>query len=128
MPTGNQQNTLAQIKDGIIEESQKPKYKSQYITKLKEIKQYHNELVWDFDQQFKMLMDKGRFRMSDVQHKEWIITTLMPHIRMPLLQENIATKNQAMEIAMKLEASPVSETRMGINQIQLQLVSLAIQL
>ena len=47
---------------------------------------------------------------------------------MPLMQQNIATQTEALEIAMKLEASPVSKTKVGMNQIQSQLENMAIQL
>ena len=57
------------------------------------------------------------FDMSDIQHKEWFIVALFPHIRHPLMQQKIATQSEALEIAMKLEASPVEETVVGMNQI-----------
>ena len=38
------------------------------------------------------------------------------------------TQSEALEIAIKLEASPVGETRFGMNQIQSQLTNLTIQL
>ena len=67
----------------------KPKSESQYIIEIKEIKKSLAEFVWDFDQWFKTLMDKVSFHMSDVQHKEWFIVVLLPHIRGPLMQQNI---------------------------------------
>ena len=89
---------------GLIEEFIKPKYESQYITQLKEIKQFPNGTVWDFDQRFKKLMDKVIFSMSDVKHKEWFIVALVSHIRQPLIQQIIEMQSEALEIAMKLEA------------------------
>ena len=65
VPTENPAKTLADIRNGLIEEFKKPKSESQYITELKEIKQYPNESVWNFDQRFKTLMAKVRFGMSD---------------------------------------------------------------
>ena len=50
------------------------------------------------------------------------------NIKMPLMQQNISTQSKALEIAMKLEASPVGETRVGMNQIQSQLGNPTIQL
>ena len=64
----------------MISEFRKPKSESQCITEIKEIKQALVETVWDFDQQFKTLMAKVSFQMSDVQHKEWFIAALLPHI------------------------------------------------
>ena len=44
------------IRIGLFEEFKKPKYEAQYITELKEIKQFPNETIWYFDQRFKTLM------------------------------------------------------------------------
>ena len=60
--------------------------------------------------------------MSDIQHKEWFITELLYYIRLPLMQQNIATQSEDLEIAMKLEASLVGENATSMNQIQTQLV------
>ena len=73
-------NTLDDILMGLFEEFKKPKSEARYITELKEIKHFPNEMIWDFDQQFKTLMARVSFQMSDVQHKEWFITVLVPHI------------------------------------------------
>ena len=126
VPMGKLMKNLAEIRNVLIEEFQKPKSELQYITELKEFKQYANKSIWDFGQRFKMLMAKVSFGMSDIQHKEWFITVLVPHIRMPLMQQKIATQSEALEIAMKLEASHVDETGVGMNQIQSQLAKLMI--
>ena len=71
---------MDEIQIGLFEEFKKPNFEAQYITELKEIKQFPNETIWDFDQRFKMLMDRVSFQMSDVQHKEWFIIMLVLHI------------------------------------------------
>ena len=58
------------------------------------------------------------FYMSDVQHKECFIVALVSHIRMPLMEQKIATQSEALEIAIKLEASLIGENVVGMNQIQ----------
>ena len=73
-------------------------------------------------------MARASLKMSDVKHKEWFITALVLHIRQLLMQQNIATQNEALEMAMKLEDSPIGETAVGMNQIQEQLASLTLQL
>ena len=85
VPTRNPQNTLAERRMGLIDEFKKPKSKSQYIIELQEIKQFPNESVWDFGQRFKILITKVSFGMSDLKHKEWFITALVPHIYMSLM-------------------------------------------
>ena len=57
VPTGTLAKKLDEVRRGLIEEFRKPKYEVQYITKLKEIKQFPNETVWDFNERFKMLIE-----------------------------------------------------------------------
>ena len=67
---GTTMKTLDEIRKGLLEEFKKPKSEAQYFTALKEIKQFPNEMLWDFDQRFKTVMAQVSFNMSDVQHKE----------------------------------------------------------
>ena len=53
---------------------------------------------------------------------------LVPHISQPLMQKNIVTQSEALDTKMKLEAFPVGETMVGMNQIELQLANLMLQL
>ena len=66
-------------------------------------------------------MAKVSFQMSDVQHKEWFIASLLPHIRMSLMQQKLVLQTEALEIEMKLEGSLVRDTSSVMMQIQLQL-------
>ena len=95
----------------------KPKSKSQCITEIKEIKQEPTESIWDFDQQFKTLMAKISFQMSDLQHKEWFIVALLSHNRAPLMQEKIVSQTEALELAMKLESLLIRDVGTGMMQI-----------
>ena len=80
----------------MISEFRRPKSKSQCITEIKEIKQALEEAVWDFDQRFNTFMAKVSFQMLDVQCKEWFIAPLLPHIRGPLMQQNIELEKEAL--------------------------------
>jgi hypothetical protein len=115
-PTG-QARTLAEIRQALLKEFKKPKSESQYITKLKEIKQVQIESVWDFDQRFKDLMGRLNFQIPDQQHQEWFIAGLLPHIHRPLIQQKVVSQPEALEIAMKLESSPVGDSG-GMAQVQ----------
>jgi hypothetical protein len=81
-----QPKPLNDIKTPLSEELKKPKSESQCITKLKEIKQRVVEHVWEFDQRFKTLTGCLSFQITDKQNKEWFITVLLTHIRVPLMQ------------------------------------------
>ena len=63
VPLGQPQRTLEEIRHAMILEFIKRQSESQCITEIKEIKQALAEIVWDFDQQFKMLMAKVSFQM-----------------------------------------------------------------
>ena len=71
-------------------------------------------------------MARVNLKMSDVKHKEWFIDVLVSHIRQSLMQQNITMQNEALDMAMKLEASPIGETTVGMNQIQVQLANLTL--
>jgi hypothetical protein len=118
---------LAEIRQALLKEFKKPKSESQYITELKEIKQVQTSQVWDFDQRFKDLMGRMNFQIPDQQHQEWFIAGLLPHIHRPLIQQKVVSQPEALEIAMKLESSPVGDSG-GMAQVQTQLVALTIQL
>lgn len=62
------------------------------------------------------------------QHRGWYIASLLPHLRLPLSQHKIGTQAKALEISMRLEASLVQDTNMGVQQIQSQLASLHMEL
>ena len=119
---------MNQIRTKLFEEFKKLKSEAQYITELKEIKQFPNEMILDFDQRFKTLMAQVSFQMSDFQHKEWFIAAPVPHIWKSLMQQKIATKSEALETVMKLEASPIGESAVKMNQIQVELTYLTLQL
>ena len=82
---------LDEVRKGIIEEFRKPKYEAQYIKNLKEIKQFPNETIYDFDQIFKTLMERVNFDMSEIQHKEWFIAAFVSHMWQPITQQKIVT-------------------------------------
>ena len=44
------------------------------------------------------------------------------------MQQKVASQAKALEIVMKLEASPIDETSVGMAQIQSQLANLTLQL
>jgi hypothetical protein len=84
---------------------------------MKEIKQIVNESVWDYDQRFNMLKYSLPFQIPYEQHREWFIAGLLSHIHCPLMQQNIKTQSEALEISMKFEASIVGENNVGMAQV-----------
>jgi hypothetical protein len=86
-----QPKPLNDIKTALIVEFKKPKLESQCITELKEIKKKVVEPVWEFDHRFKTLIGHLSFQIPYEQNKEWFIAALLPHIRVPLMQQKIAS-------------------------------------
>jgi len=43
---------------------------------------------------------------------------LLPHLRVPMGQQSIDTQEKALEVAMKLDAAPRDDTKLGVQQIQ----------
>ena len=58
----------------------------------------------------------------------WFIVALLPRIRLPLMQQKVTSQSEALEIAMRLEASLMSESTLGMDQIQKQLVNITLEL
>jgi len=75
-----------------------------------------------------VLMSQLSFEIPDAQQKEWFIAALTPNIRLPMMQQKMQMQNEALEVAMKLEASPIGEASVGMAQIQTQLANLTIQI
>jgi hypothetical protein len=82
---------LNEIKNALVAEFKKPKLESKCITKLKEIKQRVAEPVWEFYQRFKTSTGCLNFQIPDEHNKEWFIVSLLPHIRVPLMQQKITS-------------------------------------
>ena len=54
------------------------------------------------------------FDIALQQHKEWFIVALLPHTRFPLTQQEIETQAKALELVIKLEASPIGDIDVGM--------------
>jgi hypothetical protein len=61
--------------------------------------------MWDYDQQFKIMLDRFRFHIQKIQHREWFIVGLLPHIHVPLTQQKVMTEAKFVEIVMHLEST-----------------------
>jgi hypothetical protein len=112
-----QPKPLNEIKNALIIEFKKPKSDLECITELKDIKQKVAEPVWEFDQRFKTLTYRLTFQIPDEHNKEWFIVVFLQHIRVPLIRKNISSHEEALEIAMNLESTPMGEYSSDMSQI-----------
>jgi hypothetical protein len=83
--------------------------------------------MWKFDQRFKTLTGRLTFQILDEKNKEWFIISLLPHIRVPLMKQKIASQDEVLDIAMNLESSPMGESISRMSQILRQITSLSLQ-
>ena len=56
-------------------------------------------------------------KILDTHHHHWFIASLLPHLRIPLSQQTIETQVEALDIAMRLHASPIQDMKLGVQQI-----------
>jgi hypothetical protein len=47
--------------------------------------------------------------------KNGSLLALLPHIRVPLMKQNISSQDEGLEIAMKLKSSPMGESSSGMS-------------
>jgi hypothetical protein len=111
----------------LIEKFKKPKSESQCIIEMKEIKQNVVEPIWEFNQRFKTLIGRLTLKIPYEQNTELFIIVLLPHIRVPLMQQKIASQSEALEISMKLESTPMGESSSCMSKILNQLTNLSLQ-
>jgi len=56
-------DVLTEIKRDSLKEFQKPKLEFQYIMKIKDIKKQLGEIVWSYNQWFKIYLDRVTFQI-----------------------------------------------------------------
>lgn len=100
----NPNATLAKTQRALNKEFRKPKSEAQSLTEFKKIQQKIDETPWDFDQRLKFLIKQTNMVITDSQHHDWYIVSLLPHLRVPLSQQKIATQEESLEIVMMLDA------------------------
>jgi hypothetical protein len=45
-----------------------------------------------------------KFQIQVIQHREWFIVVLLPHIQVPLTRQKFTTHSEVVEITMHLES------------------------
>jgi hypothetical protein len=56
-----------------------------------EFRQKQRESVWKIDHKFKKLKGKLKYPISDMQHRQLFINSLLPHFKYPLRQHKFQT-------------------------------------
>lgn len=74
-------------------------------------------MPWELDQRLKCVIHEANMHLTDSQNHKWFIALLMPHLRISLLQQKIATQVEAIEITMRLNEIPIQDALLGVQQI-----------
>jgi hypothetical protein len=120
--------TVAEIKQALITEFQRPKSEDQFMNEMIEVRQKPGESVWDIDQKFKTLKGKLKYPISDMQHRQLFINSLLPHFKYPLRQQKFQTQAEALQAAMQLEENQYKQTDPTIEELKEDLKNLTVQL
>ena len=60
---------------------------------------------------------EGGFEYDDRKHTEWFIAMFLPHLHIPMSHQTFESQEKAVEVAMKLEATPQEDTSVGVQKI-----------
>jgi len=126
--SNNPLGTLTETKTTLNKEFTKPKSDLHSIVGFKEITMRVDETPWELDQRLKCVIREANMQITDGQHCEWFIASLLPHLRISLSQQKIGTQAEALEIMMRLHATPMKDATLGVQQIHSQLQSLCLEL
>ena len=73
----------------------------------KEISMLQGETPWELDQRLKCTIREANMNLTDRQHHEGFVASLLPYLRSALSQEKITTQAEALEISMRLHKTPL---------------------
>lgn len=93
-----------------------------------EITKRVGEMPWEVDQRLKCMIRKANIHLTDSQHHEWFIASLLPHLRIALSQRKIRTQAESLEIAMRLHEMPIQDASLEVQQILSQLQDQCLEL
>ncbi len=83
---------------------------------------------WELDKRLKCKIREANMNLTDRQHHEWFMASLLPHLRVALSQHKITTQEEALEIAMRLHETPMQDPNLGVQQIHAQLKNLFLEM
>jgi hypothetical protein len=78
--------TVEDIKKALINEFQRTKSEDLFMNEMIEVRQKPRGSIWDIDQKFKTLKGKLKYPISDMQHRQLFINSLLPQFKYPFRQ------------------------------------------
>ena len=75
---------VADIQTTLNRQFSMPKSEAQYSVGCKEIAMQPGEMPWELDQRLKCTIREANMNLTDGQHREWFVASLLPHLRSAL--------------------------------------------
>jgi len=66
-----------------------------------------SETAWELDRRMKCTIREANMNLTDGQHHEWFVASLLLYLRSALSQQKLMTQAEALEIAMRLHETPM---------------------
>ena len=82
----------------------------------------------DLEQWLKSTIRRANMTLTDGQHHAWFVASLTPHLRTTLSQQKLSTQAEALEMAMRLQETPIQDPELGVQQIHVQLQNLCLEM
>ena len=83
---------IADTQTALNKEFSRPKSEAQLIIGFKEFTMLPGETPWELDRRLKCTTCEANVTLTDGQHHEWFVASLMPHLRNALLQQRLTTQ------------------------------------
>jgi hypothetical protein len=68
-----------------------------------EIRQKPDDFVWDIDHRFKFMKGELKYAITNMQHRNLFVNSLLPHLKDPLRQQKFQTQEEALQESVQLE-------------------------
>lgn len=105
---------IADMQTTLNREFSRPKFEVQWIVGFKEITMLPRKTPWELDQRLKCMIREANMNLTDGQHCEWFIASLLSHLRSTLLQQKITTQAEALDISMRLHETPMQDPNLRV--------------
>jgi len=83
---------------------------------------------WELDQRLKCTIRDANMTLTDGQHCEWFVASLLPHLTNTLSQQRLKTQEEDLEIVMRLHETPIQDANLGVQKIHAQLKNLCLEM
>jgi hypothetical protein len=89
-----------------------------------EIRQKPGESFWEIDHRLKQFKGKLNYVITDMQHRNLFLNSLLPHLKYPFRQQKCQTQEEALQAALQLKENQYQKTDPTIEEMKEDLKNL----